>query len=150
MAFILFFQIAIAESSPNRENNVVWIYDLEFKLLTRIFSVPLSAATSSTYFHMNIGGRPTGAYNYIDGAAFNYFTDGFNYLGVATLHPSLYAGQMCQIGYLRIGERIKDDFEVMGQIAITPRVNYLVNDMAPSLLKDTLQVCHDPCTDDNC
>lgn len=118
----------------------MWIYDLEFKFLSRILSAPISAAVGGAAYHLNVGGRTTGAYNYIDNAGFSYAHGGLDYLAVAIQHPSLYPGQACTIGYMRIGERVRDDAETMGQVALTPRVSYLVNDMAPSPLKDTLQV----------
>eukprot|EP00961_Rhodomonas_salina_P210647 2844437-Rhodomonas_salina.1 len=50
-------QLIIGEDSGRHENNMVWVYDFYSMSLSRVFTVPLGAETTSPYFHENIGGN---------------------------------------------------------------------------------------------
>ncbi|MDX1347831.1 MAG: DUF839 domain-containing protein [Thiomicrorhabdus chilensis] len=59
--------LMIGEDSSLHENNFVWAYDIHKQNLTRIFSAPLDAETTSPFWHQNI--------------------NGFGYLTIVTQHP---------------------------------------------------------------
>jgi len=49
-------QLLIGEDSNTHQNDVAWIYDMETKSLTRIFTSPFGSETTSGYWYPNFGG----------------------------------------------------------------------------------------------
>ena len=62
--------LIIGEDTGSHKNNVVWAYNIKTKELTRTFTTPLGAETTSPFWYANL-------------------KDGYGYLGVVTQHPSL-------------------------------------------------------------
>jgi len=60
--------LMIGEDTSKHENNVVWAYDVKTSELTRTFTTPLDAETTSPFWY-------------------NDLKDGFGYLSVVTQHP---------------------------------------------------------------
>lgn len=50
-------QLLIGEDTGEHQNDVVWVYDLETKSLTRVFTTPYGAETTSPYWYPNLGGH---------------------------------------------------------------------------------------------
>lgn len=61
--------LIIGEDTSKHKNNVVWAYNIKSKELTRTFTTPLGAETTSPFWYPNL-------------------KNGFSYLGVVTQHPS--------------------------------------------------------------
>jgi glycerophosphoryl diester phosphodiesterase len=112
-------QMIIAEDTSYNQNAVMWVYDFTAKTLTRVGSVPLGAEVTGTYWQKSIGGH--------------------NYLSMMTQHPEL--DLMCKTAVIRFGQKIRSDVDNFGIVELTPRVPYLVNDMSPSDLKESLKEC---------
>ena len=62
--------LLIGEDTGYHENNVVWAYDIKTEKLTRVFTTPLGAETTSPFWYPNL-------------------INGYSYLGVVTQHPNL-------------------------------------------------------------
>ena len=60
--------LTIGEDTSKHENNVVWAYNVKTKELTRTFTTPLDAETTSPFWYNNLA-------------------NGFGYLSVVTQHP---------------------------------------------------------------
>ncbi|KAJ1480395.1 hypothetical protein T484DRAFT_1901167 [Baffinella frigidus] len=52
-----FNQLIIGEDTSAHQNDVMWIYDIATKALTRIFSTPYGSETTSPYWFPNVGGK---------------------------------------------------------------------------------------------
>jgi len=59
--------LVIGEDTGKHENNIVWAYNTDTKALTRIFTTPLDAETTSPFWYKDL--------------------NGFGYLSVVTQHP---------------------------------------------------------------
>eukprot|EP00961_Rhodomonas_salina_P150937 2032552-Rhodomonas_salina.1 len=80
-----FDQLIIGEDTGEHWNDVIWVYDFHTKGLTRIFSTPTAAETTSPYWHHDI--------------------NGFNYITAVVQHPrSSLTGTAGWMGAMRIGE----------------------------------------------
>jgi glycerophosphoryl diester phosphodiesterase len=112
-------QMIIGEDSSYKQNAVMWVYDFKSKTLTRVGTVPLGAEVTGTYWHKDIGSH--------------------DYLSIMTQHPAL--NLMGTTAVLRFGQKIRNNMETFGMVELTPRVPYLVNDMSPSDLKESLKEC---------
>lgn len=60
--------LMIGEDTSKHKNNVVWAYNTKTKLLTRVFTTPLGAETTSPFWYTNL-------------------KDGYGYMSVVTQHP---------------------------------------------------------------
>jgi hypothetical protein len=83
--------LVIGEDTSHHENNVVWAYDTKTKELTRIFTTPLGAETTSPFWYPEL-------------------KNGYGYLGVVTQHPSTEStdGGESAFGYVGPFENLTD------------------------------------------
>lgn len=94
--------LMIGEDTGKHENNVVWAYNVKTKELTRTFTTPLDAETTSPFWYSNLA-------------------NGYGYLSVVTQHPmksqsSTLAQKESTIGYV-------GPFKNLDELKETPKLN---------------------------
>ncbi|MGP2656471.1 choice-of-anchor I family protein [Malaciobacter sp. WC5094] len=95
--------LMIGEDTGKHENNVVWAYNVKTKELTRTFTTPLDAETTSPFWYNNLA-------------------NGYGYLSVVTQHPmedqegATLAQKQSTIGYV-------GPFKNLDELKETPKLN---------------------------